>query len=335
MRPGQVTITLALWIFIARTWRGFAPSTACVLLEHVRESARQARQRFEDLAQVILHRLLGGGGAPGRDRVEDRLVLRDEVIDRRRVRADSGIARGPSAPSPPRSPSTHRRIRPRWRGRDGTPRRARRMSPRSRAALRCSARIARRSSIAALPMPSLARRAIAHSTASRTKRASVTALAEIFTTKVPRCGSTRTSPISDSLMKASRTGWRLTLSRPAMSCSDSAVAGVSRMVTIEERSVRNTCSAIEPARASMRRGIDRVDLRVALPELPYYHFSLTRPPNQPAVQQQPHCRAKVNRRTLMMWTTRFARGARRDARAARTCRRGGLHPQRQHRADRR
>jgi hypothetical protein len=50
-------------------------------------------------------------------------------------------------------------------------------------------------------------------------------LAEILTTNVPRCGSTRSSPISESLMKASRTGWRLTLSRPAMSCSDSAVAG--------------------------------------------------------------------------------------------------------------
>ena len=101
-------------------------------------------------------------------------------------------------------------------------------------------------------MPSLARRAIAHSTASRTKRASVTALAEIFTTKVPRCGSTRTKPISDSLMKASRTGWRLTLSRPAISCSDSAVAGVSRIVTIDDRSVRNTCSAIDAAAPSRR-----------------------------------------------------------------------------------
>ena len=89
-------------------------------------------------------------------------------------------------------------------------------------------------------MPSLARRAIAHSTASRTRRASATSLAEIFTTNVPRCGSTRTKPISESLMKASRTGWRLTLSRPAMSCSESAVAGVSRIVTIDERSVRNT-----------------------------------------------------------------------------------------------
>ena len=55
-------------------------------------------------------------------------------------------------------------------------------------------------------MPSLARRAMAHSTASRTRRASATSLAEIFTTNVPRCGSTRTSPISESLMKASRTG---------------------------------------------------------------------------------------------------------------------------------
>ena len=40
-----------------------------------------------------------------------------------------------------------------------------------------------------------ASRAIAHSTASRTKRALVTASVEIFITNVPRCGSTRSKPV--------------------------------------------------------------------------------------------------------------------------------------------
>ena len=69
-----------------------------------------------------------------------------------------------------------------------------------------------------------------------------------------------------------------------MSCSDSAVAGVNCMVTIEERNVWNTCSAIDPARVSMRRG-GLLDLRVVLPKLPYYHFSLTRPPDQPVANK--------------------------------------------------
>ena len=53
-------------------------------------------------------------------------------------------------------------------------------------------------------------RSTASSIASRTKRASLTALTEILRTKVPRCGRTSTRPASASLMNASRTGVRLT-----------------------------------------------------------------------------------------------------------------------------
>src|ERR1044072_6538796 len=47
--------------------------------------SRQPRQRFEDLAQVLLHGALGAAAASGGDRVEDRRMMHDRHLSRQRV----------------------------------------------------------------------------------------------------------------------------------------------------------------------------------------------------------------------------------------------------------
>src|SRR3569623_548306 len=81
LRPGQVTMTLALVIFMSCSVLGLLAGGFCARrmrvvrgLEHVGKCARQARQTFENFAQVIAHRLLGDGCLSGSDGIEDRLM---------------------------------------------------------------------------------------------------------------------------------------------------------------------------------------------------------------------------------------------------------------------
>ena len=82
---------------------------------------------------------------------------------------------------------------------------------------------------------SAALRTAAHSSASRTNCASVTARGLIGATNVPSWATISTSPSSRSRASASRTGVRLTPSQAASSFSDSCLPGSNSERTIASR----------------------------------------------------------------------------------------------------
>ena len=145
--------------------------------------------------EMGLHGLLGGRRRPVRtaSRIAWCCVISARPAWRRESR---GTARGPSAAWHSSITARRRRTRPLGQAamellvEGEEPRRLRLRRP-ALAGQDLAQDAMRRSALPA------AGRATAHSTASRMKRASSPLSREIFTTKVPRCGSTRTSPIAE------------------------------------------------------------------------------------------------------------------------------------------
>src|SRR5215217_2745360 len=106
-----------------------------------------------------------------------------------------------------------------------------------------------------------ARATTAISTDWRTKSASVISLAEMRATTVPRCGRISISRELARRINASRTGWRETPSRVAISCSERRVPGSSSSSMIaRRRSFSIDAAALSPLSAET---ISKVILQLA------------------------------------------------------------------------
>ena len=179
------------------------------------------------------------------------------------TRADPACGRGRDGPSRRQPSARHCRGHRVATARDGTLRRARRTRRD-----RCRGR-AGGADWPAVPGPGRHPGSAgmlssdASSTASRRNWASATFSGSTRETNEPTCGKTCTRPSSDSRMRLSRTGVRLTPSAAASSFSDSALPGGSSSVSILVRSVSYTmrrlvrCCAGLPIPAML---VDRADM---------------------------------------------------------------------------